>query len=58
MNAFSRGSDLEFRTHASENAPEDLNADLKHLRDGADGIPAQAQTKVLRDGLNESCCVV
>ena len=58
MNAFNHASDLEFRAHASKDAPEDLNADLKHLRDGADGISAQAQTQVLRNGLNEGCRVV
>ena len=58
MNTFNRVSDLEFRTHASEDAPEDLNADLKHLRDGADGISAQAQTQVLCNGLDEGCRVV
>lgn len=41
---------FELTTHAHDDSPKDLAAELKDLNDGADSVSGQGETKVLFDG--------
>lgn len=44
---------LHLSTHGFEHAPENLDTELKHLIDGADGVPRKTETEVLLGHLQE-----